>query len=60
MINYQDLNGDGVITSDGKDEKYLTKRSGNHNSLGLNWSVGYGPVNINVNYGYVMGRLCHH
>jgi len=55
MINYQDLNGDGVITSDGKDEKYLTKRSGNHNSLGLNWSVGYGPVNINVIMGMSWG-----
>ncbi len=55
MINYEDLNGDGVITDDIRDEKYLTKRASNHNSLGLNFSVGYGSLNLNVIMGMSWG-----
>jgi TonB-linked SusC/RagA family outer membrane protein len=46
MINYQDMNGDGVI--DAKDQTYLTKKSSNHYGMGLNFSVGYGALNLNV------------
>lgn len=55
MINYADLNGDGIISTDYKDQEYLTKRSTNHYGLGLNWSVGYGPVNFNVVMGMSFG-----
>jgi len=55
MINYADLNGDGVITTDTKDEEYLTKRASNHNNLGLNWSVGYKGINLNVIMGMAWG-----
>jgi len=55
MINYEDLNGDGVITADVKDQEYLTKRASNHNSLGLNWSVGYAGLNLNVIMGASWG-----
>ncbi|GAB3917673.1 TonB-dependent receptor [Mucilaginibacter boryungensis] len=53
VLNFEDYNGDGII--DAKDQQYITKRSGNHNSLGLNWSVGYGPVNLNVIMGMSWG-----
>ncbi|QJD97285.1 SusC/RagA family TonB-linked outer membrane protein [Mucilaginibacter robiniae] len=53
MINYVDLNGDGVI--DDNDRKYLTHKSSNHNSLGLNFNVGYGGLNLNVIAGMSWG-----
>lgn len=55
MINYEDLDGDGVIKEGYGDQKYLTKKASNHNSLGLNFSVGYGPVNLNVIMGASWG-----
>jgi TonB-linked SusC/RagA family outer membrane protein len=55
MINYEDINGDGVISTDFADQKYLTKRASNHNSLGLNFGVGYGPVSLNVIMGMSWG-----
>ncbi|UEG52851.1 SusC/RagA family TonB-linked outer membrane protein [Mucilaginibacter daejeonensis] len=55
MINYEDLNGDGVISTDNSDQKYLTKKASNHNSLGLNFNVGYGPVSMNVIMGMSWG-----
>jgi TonB-linked SusC/RagA family outer membrane protein len=55
MINYEDVNGDGVITTDTKDKQYITKRQNNHNSLGLNWSVGYAGLNLNVVMGMSWG-----
>lgn len=55
MLNYVDYNGDGVITTDTKDERYLTKRASNHNSLGLNFSAGYGSLNLNVIMGMSWG-----
>jgi len=53
MINYEDYNGDGVI--DNKDQQYLTKKSSNHYSLGLNWSVTYGSLSLNVIMGASWG-----
>jgi TonB-linked SusC/RagA family outer membrane protein len=53
MINYQDYNGDGVI--DLKDQQYITKKSSNHYNIGLNWSVGYGALNLNVIMGMSWG-----
>jgi len=53
MINYKDYNGDGVI--DVKDQVYLTKKANNHYSMGLNFSVGYGPLNLNVIMGMSWG-----
>jgi TonB-linked SusC/RagA family outer membrane protein len=53
ILNFEDYNGDGII--DAKDQQYITKRSSNHNNLGLNFSVGYGPVNLNVIMGMSWG-----
>ncbi|HEY4061065.1 MAG TPA: SusC/RagA family TonB-linked outer membrane protein [Puia sp.] len=53
MINYQDYNGDGVI--DVKDQQYLNKKQSNHYSLGLNWSVNYGSLSLNVIMGASWG-----
>lgn len=53
MINYQDYNGDGVI--DANDQQYLTKKSSNHYGLGLNFSAGYGSLNLNVIMGLSWG-----
>ncbi|MDT3404540.1 SusC/RagA family TonB-linked outer membrane protein [Mucilaginibacter terrae] len=55
MINYEDLNGDGVITEGFSDQKYLTKKQSNHYSLGLNFGAGYGPVTLNVIMGASWG-----
>jgi TonB-linked SusC/RagA family outer membrane protein len=55
MVNYEDVNGDGVISTDFLDQQYIKKRQNNHNSLGLNFSVGYGPVNLNVIMGASWG-----
>ena len=53
MINYQDYNGDGVI--DANDQQYLTKKASNHYNMGLNFSVGYGALNLNVIMGMSWG-----
>lgn len=53
MINYVDQDGDGVIGD--ADRVYLTHKANNHNSLGLNWSVGYGSLNLNVIAGMSWG-----
>ncbi|PTQ95750.1 TonB-linked SusC/RagA family outer membrane protein [Mucilaginibacter yixingensis] len=53
MINYQDVNGDGII--DAKDMYYVKNKSSNHYNMGLNWSVGYGPVYLNVIMGLSWG-----
>ncbi|QPH40237.1 SusC/RagA family TonB-linked outer membrane protein [Pedobacter endophyticus] len=53
MINYEDVNGDGMITV--ADKKYVTNRQNNHNNLGLNFSLGYGPINVNVIAGLSWG-----
>jgi hypothetical protein len=53
MINYQDYNGDGLI--DVKDQQYLNKKQSNHYSLGLNWSVNYGSLSLNVIMGASWG-----
>jgi len=53
MINYQDTNGDGVI--DIKDRVYVSDRQSNHNNLGLNFSVGYSGLSLNVVGGLAWG-----
>jgi hypothetical protein len=53
MINYQDYNGDGII--DVKDQQYLTKKASNHYNMGLNFSTGYGALNLNVIMGMSWG-----
>lgn len=55
MINYQDVNGDGVI--DAKDQVYLSHKMGNHNNLGLNFSIGYDGLNLNVVAGMAWGGM---
>ncbi|MGZ3755797.1 MAG: SusC/RagA family TonB-linked outer membrane protein [Mucilaginibacter sp.] len=55
MINYADLNGDGVISTDTKDEKYLSHKSSNHNGLGFNWGVTYKSLSLNVVSGISWG-----
>ncbi|MDQ0639358.1 TonB-linked SusC/RagA family outer membrane protein [Pedobacter sp. W3I1] len=53
MINYEDVNGDGVI--DVKDKTYVTDRQNNHNNLGLNFNVGYSGLSLNVVMGISWG-----
>jgi len=53
MINYEDVNGDGVI--DTKDRQFVTKRQNNHNNLGLNFSAGYSGLSLNVVMGISWG-----
>jgi TonB-linked SusC/RagA family outer membrane protein len=53
ILNYQDLNGDGVI--DGKDVQYIAPKSGNHYNLGLNWSVSYKSLSLAVTMGMSWG-----
>ncbi|WP_421939841.1 SusC/RagA family TonB-linked outer membrane protein [Pedobacter sp.] len=53
MINYEDTNGDGVI--DVKDKQYVADRQNNHNTLGLNFSVGYSGLSLNVVMGMSWG-----
>jgi hypothetical protein len=53
MINYLDVNNDGVI--DDKDQIYLTHKSSNHYSLGLNFSLGYDALTLNVIAGMSWG-----
>nr|WP_276900922.1 SusC/RagA family TonB-linked outer membrane protein [Pedobacter kyonggii] len=53
MINYEDVNGDGVITV--ADKQYVTNRQTNHNYLGLNFNVGYKGLSLNVVGGLAWG-----
>lgn len=53
MINYLDVNNDGVI--DAKDQIYLTHKSSNHYGLGLNFSLGYDGLTLNVIAGMSWG-----
>jgi TonB-linked SusC/RagA family outer membrane protein len=56
MINYADLNGDGVIESnDYKDQKYLTNKANNHSNAGLNFGFSYKSVSIDVVTGLSWG-----
>ncbi|WP_431210815.1 hypothetical protein ACQ86N_33375 [Puia sp. P3] len=55
MINYQDVNGDGVI--DNNDQQYLNKKQSNHYSMGLNWSVSYAGLSLNVIMGMSWGGV---
>lgn len=55
MINYADLNGDGVISTDTKDEEYLSHKSSNHNGLGFNWGITYKSFSLNVVSGISWG-----
>jgi TonB-linked SusC/RagA family outer membrane protein len=55
MINYQDVNNDGVISTDYADQQRLTKHSNNNKSLGLNFSVGYDALTLNVVAGMSWG-----
>jgi TonB-linked SusC/RagA family outer membrane protein len=60
MINYADLNGDGIIGPTAKtnayaDEKYLSHKSGNHNNFGFNWGFTYKSVSISVVSGLSWG-----
>jgi TonB-linked SusC/RagA family outer membrane protein len=53
MINYQDYDGNGVI--DALDQQYITKKTSNHYSLGLNFNAGYKGLNLNVIMGMSWG-----
>jgi len=56
MINYADLNGDGVISNtDLSDEKYLSNKANNHNELGFNFGTTYKSFSINVVTGMSWG-----
>jgi TonB-linked SusC/RagA family outer membrane protein len=55
MINYEDVNGDGVISTDKKDQAFIKNRQNNHNALGLNWNVGYKGIVLNVIMGLSWG-----
>jgi TonB-linked SusC/RagA family outer membrane protein len=55
MINYADLNGDGIITTDNKDEKYLSNKSSNHNGVGLNLGFTYKSLSFNMVSGMSWG-----
>lgn len=53
MINFQDLNGDGVI--DSKDLQWLGHKSGNHNQLGFNFGGSFKGISLNVVMGMSWG-----
>jgi len=57
MINYADLNGDGVITPDTKDEKYLSNKASDHNSAGFNFGFSYKSISLNVVSGLAWGGM---
>ncbi len=57
MLNYVDENGDGVITNDINDQRYLSKKASNHNSAGLNFGFSYKSVSLNVVSGLSWGGL---
>ena len=57
MINYADLNHDGVISASPSlnDVKYLSHKSSNHNSFGLNIGTSYKAFSFNVGTGISWG-----
>lgn len=56
MINYADLNGDGIVSAtDLSDQKYLSKKSNNHNNLGFNFGTSFKSFSINVVTGLSWG-----
>jgi len=55
MLNFDDLNGDGIISTDTKDQEYLSKRSSNHNTIGFNWGFTYKSFSLNVVTGASFG-----
>ena len=55
MINYADLNGDGVISTDTKDEEWLSHKANNHYGLGFNWGFSYKSFSLNVVSGISWG-----
>jgi len=57
MINYADLNGDGVITADNQDQKYLTNKANNHNNAGLNFGFNYKGISLSVVSGFSWGGV---
>ncbi|MGN6180188.1 MAG: SusC/RagA family TonB-linked outer membrane protein [Mucilaginibacter sp.] len=58
MINYADLNGDGIISNtDLSDQKYLNKKSNNHYGLGFNFGTTYKSFSINVVTGMSWGGI---
>lgn len=61
MINYADLNGDGVIGATSSnpyaDEKFLSHKQSNHNSIGFNWGFNYKSVGISVISGLSWGGM---
>ena len=57
MINYADLNGDGVISTDNADQTYLNKKAGNHNSGGFNFGFTYKSVSLSVVSGVSWGGM---
>ncbi|MFI5157774.1 MAG: SusC/RagA family TonB-linked outer membrane protein [Sphingobacteriales bacterium] len=58
MINYADLNGDGIVeTDDYKDQKYLNHKSNNHNNVGFNFGFDYKSVSLYVVTGLSWGGM---
>lgn len=55
-LYYEDVNGDGTITEDG-DLAYLTRKSDNHFSLGLNFNVSYRTLRLQVTSGASFGGM---
>ncbi len=55
LINYQDTNGDGIITE--ADRIYVIDRQSNHNSMGLNFRVGYAGLDLSVIMGVSWGGV---
>jgi len=53
LLNFQDLNGDGVI--DGKDVQFLSHKSSNHYNLGFNWGISYKSLSFSVVMGASWG-----
>jgi len=55
MINYADLDGNGVISTDDKDKEYLSHKSSNHNGVGFNFGFTYKSLSLNVVTGMSWG-----
>ncbi|WP_439697313.1 SusC/RagA family TonB-linked outer membrane protein [Mucilaginibacter sp. AW1-7] len=53
MLNFQDLNGDGII--DSKDLQFLGHKSNNHYSMGFNFGGSYKSLSLNVIMGLSWG-----
>ncbi|MES2275510.1 MAG: SusC/RagA family TonB-linked outer membrane protein [Bacteroidota bacterium] len=48
MLNFEDLDGNGIISTDDADKEYLSKRSSNHNTVGLNFGFTFKSLSVNV------------